>query len=686
MRHNNQELNSGSPERPLLVTCKEGTTLCLNLDLFLLYSPLLRSLLTTSFSCFSLPQSPHLFLPETSLSSLMALERLLCRGVSKTGELDEVLETAAQMGIEIKALVADVNKGTTARMEVGREDVKKTSNTRGRLQNDENQAEVNGVCTDPLPDDASGGENGIRQKQKSTIGATAGNDVETELLKKAPSLAPISSTAGQQAMDRVMNAGASKASASAVLVDTAVTESPPVVVPTSGGVVSVEVYGAEEEEEVKEKRSVVEVKSEPVDDSPVQAAAALSAAVPPPVNIAVASPANIAGSEKRKESPASADEVTLKKKKLLDVVLQNLSDKKSGGKGSNNAVKHIKLKRKASDTSSKVSDTTSNAAIKAVKGGGEGDKAISQQGRRGSISSTTGQQAVDRVKNASATKTINSVGKNTPVNIAPSTLMSNQGGGATTDASRRKSEPSPTTQASQAAKGKPQASKLSTQGKKKQKKADQSDLNSLQSKKVLSAGNSMENLNQIPGLTITPNPDISTQPQPNNGNLPSLPVLSSLSLLPASAEAAVMDLKPSDDGPATAFNQTEAVGPVGKVEKTPQKVAVQAGEDEQGCNYSLICELCQKENKTLQALYTHVIVHMRVELERKVKDLMEGLQCKVWLKIFIDQLRIYPYRNVQCLSFYSLSFLLTNANARCATKSSRPRLNFCRTLAARTAR
>merc|ERR1712113_360117 len=37
------------------------------------------------------------------------------------------------------------------------------------------------------------------------------------------------------------------------------------------------------------------------------------------------------------------------------------------------------------------------------------------------------------------------------------------------------------------------------------------------------------------------------------------------------------------------------------------------------------------ENKTLQALYSHVIVHIRVELERKVKDLMdmEGLQCKM---------------------------------------------------------
>merc|ERR1719348_749243 len=93
-----------------------------------------------------------------------------------------------------------------------------------------------------------------------------------------------------------------------------------------------------------------------------------------------------------------------------------------------------------------------------------------------------------------------------------------------------------------------------------------------------------------------------------------------------------MDLKPSDDDLAAAVNQSEAVGPVDAVEKIPQKVAgLQAGEDEKGCNYSLTCELCQKENKTLQALYTHVIVHIRVELERKVKDLMEmeGLQCKM---------------------------------------------------------
>ena len=117
---------------------------------------------------------------------------------------------------------------------------------------------------------------------------------------------------------------------------------------------------------------------------------------------AVALAVNIASSEKRKENPFSGiDEVKLKKKKLLDAVLQNISDKKStaGGesKGSNNAAKHSKLKRKASetsnkasdknsktsDTSSKASDAGSKVANKAMKGGG-GD-AVSQQGRRGSI-------------------------------------------------------------------------------------------------------------------------------------------------------------------------------------------------------------------------------------------------------------------------------------------------------------
>ena len=94
-------------------------------------------------------------------------------------------------------------------------------------------------------------------------------------------------------------------------------------------------------------------------------------------------------------------------------------------------------------------------------------------------------------------------------------------------------------------------------------------------------------------------------------------------------------LESSNGGPAATVKQTEAESQLGEVEKIPQKVVVQAGESEKGCNYSLTCELCQKENKTLQALYTHVIVHIRVELERKVKDLMEGLQCKVCFYLLI---------------------------------------------------
>ena len=557
----------------------------------------------------------------------MALQSLLCQGISKTGELDEVLETAKQLGIKIGDLVVGAKKIGVARKEVDREKVKKIRNSRGLL-NDDIQAKVNRVCTNPLPDDASVGENGIRQKQKLTVDAAAGSDMETGLLKQVPSLLPTLLTAAQQAMDRVMNAGAPSA-ASALLLDTAGKETQPAIAPTLGGVVSVEVYGAEEEEEEKEKRSTVEVKSEP-EEVELGGAAALSediAAVAPPVNnanIAVASSASVASSEKRKESPASAlpDEVKLKKKKLLDVVLQNLSEKKSaaGGKGTNNVVKQSKLKRKASDSSSKASDTSGKAAIKAVKK--EGDKAVSQKGKKGSISSTTGQQ----VKNGGVTKTIKSVGENTAVNIASPSLISNKVGGATSDAARRKSEPSSTSQTSLSAKGKVQVSKLSTQGKNKAKKADSSGLNSSQSKKVYAAGSSMENLNQMPGLTISPNPNNAALLQPTtSSNQPSLPVPS-----PGAPTLAVVDLKLSDDSSAAISNQTEAGSKVGEFEKIPQKVGVQVGEDEKGCNYSLICELCQKEHKTLQSLYTHVIVHIRLELERKVKDLMEGLQCKVW--------------------------------------------------------
>ena len=44
-----RDISTGRPERALMITSMEGATLCLNLDLFLLYSPLLRSIVATSY-------------------------------------------------------------------------------------------------------------------------------------------------------------------------------------------------------------------------------------------------------------------------------------------------------------------------------------------------------------------------------------------------------------------------------------------------------------------------------------------------------------------------------------------------------------------------------------------------------------------------------------------------------------
>ena len=107
-----RDISTGRPERALMITSMEGATLCFNLDLFLLYSPLLRSILATSY----LISSPiHMILPDSRLSALMALESLLSKGLCKAGEAGAVLSAAEQMGINIKALAQidrDSNKTT----------------------------------------------------------------------------------------------------------------------------------------------------------------------------------------------------------------------------------------------------------------------------------------------------------------------------------------------------------------------------------------------------------------------------------------------------------------------------------------------------------------------------------------------------------------------------------------------
>ena len=44
-----KDISTGRPEKALMITSMEGATLCLNLDLFHLYSPLLRSIAQCAF-------------------------------------------------------------------------------------------------------------------------------------------------------------------------------------------------------------------------------------------------------------------------------------------------------------------------------------------------------------------------------------------------------------------------------------------------------------------------------------------------------------------------------------------------------------------------------------------------------------------------------------------------------------
>ena len=84
------------------VTTREGATLCLNLDLLLLYSPLLRSL----HSSLPFASSPRLLLPSASLPSLLALQSLLTSGRAGREVVGEEVEEVAQLlGLPLNQLV-----------------------------------------------------------------------------------------------------------------------------------------------------------------------------------------------------------------------------------------------------------------------------------------------------------------------------------------------------------------------------------------------------------------------------------------------------------------------------------------------------------------------------------------------------------------------------------------------------
>ena len=173
------------------------------------------------------------------------------------------------------------------------------------------------------------------------------------------------------------------------------------------------------------------------------------------------------------------------------------------------------------------------------------------------------------------------------------------------------------------------------------KKTQAADPKGLKSKEgATPSGNSLKDANQANADALT----ISTLPQAVNLHLKTNEVSENSTICPEAsagnppAAPAIPDVDRTFVGESSAVVVNQISKQVEAVERgddggKPQKAARVEVEEKGGdkINYTTTCELCQKENKTLQALYSHVIVHIRVELERKVKDLMEmeGLQCKM---------------------------------------------------------
>merc|ERR1719318_1301253 len=316
---------------------------------FLQLSPLLRSIVATSY-LFSSPF--HMILPNSSLSALMALESLLSKGSSKAGEVGAVLSAAEQMGIDIKALAQidrDCNKTTNIDTNVNATSEAGMSGC--APQPPEMLKETNHMSTTPI-----------------TSGSLSGNDVE---MNKPPTA----------------NAKTTEAA-------------PLPLTGVSAGVVSVQVYGEEEDEADKEEASgTLEIKSEPEEPAVEKSSDHITTK---------AALANSSSSEKRK-TPASegVDEVQLKKKKLLDVVLKSMMDKKAGvvegskevNKSAISEAKKSKSKQRTSDISN-IAAKTNGEDVAAAAGETAG------QGRRKSISST-GELAMKRVMNGAGQKAKN---------------------------------------------------------------------------------------------------------------------------------------------------------------------------------------------------------------------------------------------------------------------------------------
>merc|ERR1719167_1995291 len=288
---------------------------------------------------------------------------------------------------------------------------------------------------------------------------------------------------------------------------------PPPLTGVSAGVVSVQVYGEEEDEgeaEKEEASGTLEIKSEPEEPAVEKSSDHITA---------TAALVNSSSSEKRK-TPASegVDEVHLKKKKLLDVVLKSMMDKKAGVvDGSKEVNKAVISEAKKSKSKQRTSDI-SNISAKTIKEDVAAAAGETAGHARSKSISSTGELAMNRVMNgarqkAKNTESVTKVKNATKQMLAKpsnsSTLVPDDEGNTGTEASRKKSEVQSISKSPKAVKIKPQIGSPKAH-KKILKKAQAADPKVLKSKEgATPSDNSLKDANQVNADALK----ISTLPQ-----------------------------------------------------------------------------------------------------------------------------------------------------------------------------
>lgn len=609
------------------VTTREGADLCLNLDLLLLYSPLLRSL----HSSLPFASSPRLLLPSASLPSLLALQSLLTSGRAGREVVGEEVEEVAQLlGLPLNQLVKKGGGKDSSGGEPEKTKPVTENNTKAKSSEASKLVKITDCIKPSKPKEVGKAENQVKEKEVSQdIEKTAG---ESDATNKDTS---------------AVNKDSNEESSSEI------SDTPPA---PAGGVVSVEVYGEEEE-------TVTAVKTEPIETEPMETepiateferedAADSTQKETTVVNKLVA--------EKRKAYTDNEELIKKKKKKVLETALQNLVTAKSPEKA---AVEAVPAEAAAeggeaatvpafpsTKAAKKVTDKKAAAAMLRVMNAGQAKAKEAKEAKE--MKEAMEMKDAKKMKEAKEAKgdqgppgNLGSlgVGDSTVESLAllPGlTITSTMPAPAPKAAAAPREAPAPPKKAPapEPPAPAPKASPHPTPKGPTTAPGPPSKTNTFP--QVAPAP-------VLPTAKATPSP--KTKPAPKATAAPKLPPAVAPSagtpkraapapkaVVASPKDSASPSLTPKTPKatPPKAPPKSAAEAATPKTPRRAQKAALNPGSRQLlsrdgSCNYGLTCEVCQVESKTLTALYTHVISHIKTDLEKAVKELKDGSRCKV---------------------------------------------------------